>query len=80
MSGLRPFCVKTPVRYRRNPVPDLADRIGMSQSAFFEHFKAVTGTSPFQYQKELRLLHARDALRGSDAMTGSSRSRKSPVY
>lgn len=46
---------------------DLADRVGMSQSAFFEHFKAVTGTSPLQYQKDLRLLHARDALRGSDA-------------
>lgn len=45
----------------------IADRVGMSQSAFFEHFKAVTGTSPLQYQKDLRLLHARDALRGSDA-------------
>ncbi|SEN27748.1 AraC-type DNA-binding protein [Roseovarius tolerans] len=48
-------------------VGELADRIGMSQSAFFVHFKAVTGTSPLQYQKDLRLLHARDALRGSDA-------------
>lgn len=48
-------------------VGDLADRIGMSVSTFFEHFKAVTGTSPLQYQKDLRLLHARDALRRSDA-------------
>lgn len=48
-------------------VSDLAERIGMSQSAFFEHFKAVTGTSPLQYQKDLRLLHARDALRTSGA-------------
>ena len=48
-------------------VGELADRVGMSQSAFFEHFKAVTGTSPLQYQKDLRLLHARDALRSSDA-------------
>lgn len=48
-------------------VGEIADRVGMSQSAFFEHFKAVTGTSPLQYQKDLRLLHARDALRGSDA-------------
>jgi AraC-like DNA-binding protein len=48
-------------------VGELADRVGMSQSAFFEHFKAVTGTSPLQYQKDLRLLHARDALRASDA-------------
>jgi AraC-like DNA-binding protein len=48
-------------------VGDLATRIGMSASTFFEHFKAITGTSPLQYQKDLRLLHARDALRGSNA-------------
>lgn len=47
-------------------VSELADRVGMSSSTFFEHFKTVTGTSPLQYQKELRLLHARDALRTSD--------------
>lgn len=44
---------------------ELAERIGMSSSTFFEHFKAVTGTSPLQYQKDLRLLRARDALRSS---------------
>lgn len=48
-------------------VGTLAERIGMSNSAFFEHFKAVTGTSPLQYQKELRLLKARDDLRTSRA-------------
>ncbi|MDG3040052.1 AraC family transcriptional regulator [Roseicyclus marinus] len=47
-------------------VSELAGRIGMSVSGFFEHFKAVTGTSPLQYQKDLRLLQARDALRGSN--------------
>jgi AraC-like DNA-binding protein len=47
-------------------VGDLADRVGMSSSAFFEHFKAVTGTSPLQYQKDLRLLHAREALRSTN--------------
>ncbi|RBI83475.1 AraC family transcriptional regulator [Rhodosalinus halophilus] len=46
-------------------VGDLADRAGMSSSAFFEHFKAVTGTSPLQYQKDLRLLRAREALRST---------------
>lgn len=46
-------------------VGDLAQKAAMSNSAFFEHFKAVTGTSPVQYQKELRLLNARDALRTS---------------
>jgi len=44
-------------------IADLAGRVGMSSSAFFEQFKAITGTSPLQYQKDLRLLQARDALR-----------------
>ncbi|MDA7429776.1 AraC family transcriptional regulator [Primorskyibacter aestuariivivens] len=48
-------------------VKELARSVGMSSSAFFEQFKAVTGTSPLQYQKDLRLLHARDALRTSGA-------------
>lgn len=48
-------------------VGELADQVGMSNSAFFEHFKAVTGTSPLQYQKDLRLMHARDALRSTSA-------------
>jgi AraC-like DNA-binding protein len=47
-------------------VGDLAGRAGMSSSAFFEHFKAVTGTSPLQYQKDLRLLRAREALRSTN--------------
>lgn len=48
-------------------IGDLAQRIGMSNSAFFDHFKAVTGTSPLQYQKDLRLLKARDDLRTTAA-------------
>ena len=48
-------------------VTDLARSVGMSNSAFFEQFRAVTGTSPLQYQKELRLLRARDALQTSSA-------------
>lgn len=47
-------------------VGDLAQRAGMSSSAFFEHFKAVTGTSPLQFQKDLRLLRAREALRSTN--------------
>lgn len=47
-------------------VGDLAQQVGMSSSAFFEHFKAVTGTSPLQYQKDLRLLRAREALRSTN--------------
>jgi AraC-like DNA-binding protein len=48
-------------------VGDLAQQIGMSSSAFFEHFKAVTGTTPLQYQKDLRLLRARESLRQTNA-------------
>jgi AraC-like DNA-binding protein len=48
-------------------VKDLARDVGMSSSAFFEQFKAVTGTSPLQYQKDLQLIRARDALQTSSA-------------
>jgi AraC-like DNA-binding protein len=40
-------------------VEALARRVGMSPSAFHLHFKAVTGQSPLQYQKHLRLQEAR---------------------
>lgn len=43
-------------------VSDLAAASGMSLSAFHEHFKSVTSTTPLQYQKELRLLEARQLL------------------
>ncbi len=46
-------------------IADLAHRAGMSSSTFFQHFKSVTGTTPLQYQKDLRLLRARDMLRSS---------------
>lgn len=48
-------------------IKELARDVGMSSSAFFEQFKAVTGTSPLQYQKDLRLLRARDELQTSSA-------------
>lgn len=49
----------------RSPVaiPELARRVGMSASSFHKHFKAITSTTPLQYQKELRLLEARRLLR-----------------
>lgn len=43
-------------------VGDLAQVAGMSQSSFHEHFKAVTGTTPLQYQKDLRMIEARTLL------------------
>lgn len=42
----------------------LAEREAMSVSAFHRHFKAVTAMSPVQYQKRVRLLHARRMLLG----------------
>ena len=46
-------------------VPDIAEQIGMSNSAFHTHFKAVTGTTPLQFQKELRLISAMELLEHS---------------
>lgn len=43
-------------------VAELAQEAGMSPSAFYQHFKAVTAMSPLQYQKRLRLLEARRLL------------------
>ncbi len=43
-------------------VAELARVAGMSPSSFHEHFKSVTGTTPVQYQKEMRLLEARQSL------------------
>lgn len=45
-------------------ISELAAVANMSPSSFHEHFKAVTGTSPIQYQKDLRMLEARRLLTG----------------
>lgn len=53
---------------------ELADQAHMSASTFRQHFKALTGTSPLQYQKTLRLQEARDQMlmNGLDATQASS--------
>jgi len=43
-------------------LPELARTAGMSATSFHQHFKAVTGTTPLQYQKDLRLIAARSLL------------------
>ena len=43
-------------------VEALAKMAALSVSAFHRHFKAVTALSPLQYQKRIRLLHARSQL------------------
>ncbi|MET0289414.1 MAG: AraC family transcriptional regulator [Pseudoxanthomonas sp.] len=50
-------------------VEALAQMVSLSVSAFHRHFKAVTALSPLQYQKRVRLLHARSLLlsRGGSA-------------
>ena len=40
----------------------LAEMVALSVSAFHRHFKAVTALSPLQFQKRVRLLHARELL------------------
>ena len=52
-------------------VAELADAAGMSPSSFHEHFKALTATTPLQYQKDLRLLEARRRLiEGGQSVSG----------
>jgi AraC-like DNA-binding protein len=43
-------------------VPELAQEIGMSPSSLHKHFRAITSTTPLQFQKDLRLLEARRLL------------------
>jgi transcriptional regulator GlxA family with amidase domain len=43
-------------------VPVVAKAAGMGVSSFHTHFKAITGTTPLQYQKDLRLMEAKQIL------------------
>lgn len=47
-------------------VEDLAEELGMSESSFYDHFKAVTDMSPLQFQKQLRLQEARRLMLSED--------------
>lgn len=44
---------------RSFPMDQLAARAHMSLSTFRQHFRSITGTSPLQFQKQLRLQEAR---------------------
>lgn len=50
----------------RLEMDEVARGVGMSTSAFYKHFKAITATTPLQYQKDLRLTEARRLLLGGD--------------
>jgi len=43
-------------------VDELAASVHMSPSTFRQHFRSITGTSPLQYQKQLRLQEARQLM------------------
>lgn len=45
-------------------VEDVAQVAAMSPSTFHQHFKQLTAMSPLQYQKQLRLHHARQLMLG----------------
>lgn len=55
-------------------VEDVARRSGMSVSAFYRNFQAVTAMSPIQFQKQIRLQEARLLLATNPSdVTGVSR-------
>jgi AraC-like DNA-binding protein len=51
---------------------DLADRAHMSPSTFRQHFRAITGSSPLQFQKQLRLQEARQLMLNQNLDAGSA--------
>jgi transcriptional regulator GlxA family with amidase domain len=57
---------------RAMQVDDLAARVHMSPSTFRQHFRAITGTSPLQYQKQLRLQEARQLMLNQNVDAGSA--------
>ena len=51
------------LNYReRLEMDGVARSVGMSASSFYRHFKAITSTTPLQFQKDLRLTEARRLL------------------
>lgn len=53
-------------------VNKLAATAHMSPSTFRQHFRAITGTSPLQYQKQLRLQQARQLMFSQNLDAGSA--------
>lgn len=54
------------------PIDELADKAHMSPSTFRQHFRAVTGMSPLQYLKQLRLQNARQLMLSEDMDASSA--------
>ena len=53
-------------------VEELAKQANMSLASFYRHFKKVTSMSPLQYQKQLRLLEARQLMLAQNADAASA--------
>jgi transcriptional regulator GlxA family with amidase domain len=53
-------------------VDDLAARTHMSSSTFRQHFRAITGMSPLQFQKQLRLQEARQLMLNQSLDAGNA--------
>jgi AraC-like DNA-binding protein len=53
-------------------VDELAARVHMSPSTFRQHFRALTGTSPLQFQKQLRLQQARQLMLNQNIDAGNA--------
>jgi AraC-like DNA-binding protein len=53
-------------------VDELAGRAHMSLSTFRQHFRAITGVSPLQYQKQLRLQEARQLMLNQNLDAGNA--------
>ena len=51
---------------------ELANRANMSPSTFRQHFRNLTGLSPLQYQKQLRLQEARQLMLTQDIDAGTA--------
>jgi AraC-like DNA-binding protein len=53
-------------------IDELATRVHMSPTSFRQHFRKMTGTSPLQYQKTLRLQEARQLMLSRHLDAGSA--------
>jgi AraC-like DNA-binding protein len=53
-------------------IDELAANAHMSPSTFRQHFRAITGMSPLQYQKQLRLQEARQLMLSQNLDAGSA--------
>jgi AraC-type DNA-binding domain-containing proteins len=77
LGGYPPHIARAVERLRQDfdqplHIEDIAQELGMSDSGFYHHFKAVTTMSPLQFQKQLRLQEARRLMLGEDLDAASA--------